>query len=307
VDQEDPHSRKDRPTGSVHFGDTDFDVLEEYSETTWAEVLDSCCTHSPEEWGYIFIGMCGVLFMLYWFLFGLELLGTGAKVLTGCTAGALFGDDTNPVAGLMVGILATVLLQSSSTTTSIIVSLVGTAISVNQGIYMVMGANIGTSVTNTIVAIGQMGDGGQLERAFAGATVHDMFNFLSVLILLPVEVVTHYLSALTHAIVPDAYTGDGEKWEGPIKQIVAPLGSLIIIANKNLVKDVASGVADCSEGGGFYPLNCTDDANPTYDTCHTGLIACDKSSNACPAFFQAHATVGDDRVSGGVVFFLGIA
>jgi len=56
----------------------------------------------------------------------------------------------------MVGILSTVLLQSSSTTTSIIVSLTGAdVVSVNQGIYMVMGANIGTSVTNTIVAMGQ--------------------------------------------------------------------------------------------------------------------------------------------------------
>jgi len=58
-------------------------------------------------------------------------------VLTGCVAGSLFGDDMNPIAGLMVGILATVLLQSSSTTTSIIVALVGAeAVSVDQGIYM---------------------------------------------------------------------------------------------------------------------------------------------------------------------------
>ena len=76
-----------------------------------------------------------------------------------CKAGALFGDDT-----LMIGILSTVLLQSSSTTTSIIVSLVGSTISINQGIYMVMGASIGTSVTNTIVSMGQRGDGDQPER-----------------------------------------------------------------------------------------------------------------------------------------------
>ena len=50
-----------------------------------------------------------------------------------------------------------------------------------------MGANIGTSVTNTIVSIGQSGDRDQFRRAFAGATVHDMFNWLSVAILLPVE------------------------------------------------------------------------------------------------------------------------
>jgi len=146
-------------------------ALQEAMDATWGEVFTSCCVHSPEEWGMIFVGVCAVAFFLYFFLVGLELLGTASKVMTGCQAGALFGTDTNPVAGVMIGILATVLLQSSSTTTSIIVSLVGSSLTVDQGIYMVMGANIGTSVTNTIVAMGQMGDGEQLERAFAGATV----------------------------------------------------------------------------------------------------------------------------------------
>eukprot|EP00979_Chaetoceros_neogracilis_P009008 scaffold2021_cov314-Chaetoceros_neogracile.AAC.8 len=145
-----------------------------------------------------------VCFFLYFFLVGLALLGTAAKVMGGCTAGALFGDDTNPVAGLMVGILCTVLVQSSSSTTSIIVSLVGAgSVTVKSGIFMIMGANIGTSVTNTIVAMGHLGDGDELERAFAGATVHDMFNFLSVGILFPVELITTFLFALSSASVPD--------------------------------------------------------------------------------------------------------
>lgn len=66
---------------------------------------------------------------------------------------------------------------------------------------MVMGANIGTSVTNTIVAIGQIGDKDQFRRAFAGATVHDMFNLLCVVILLPLEVITGYLYHLSKAII----------------------------------------------------------------------------------------------------------
>jgi len=100
------------------------------------EVCQACCVHTGEEWAWIFVGVCAVVFFLYFFLFGLELLGSGAKVMAGCKAGALFGDESNAIAGLMVGILATVLLQSSSTTTSIIVSLTGSAISVQQGIYM---------------------------------------------------------------------------------------------------------------------------------------------------------------------------
>ena len=143
------------------------------------------------------------------------------------------GDDMNPVSGLMVGILCTVCLQSSSTTTSIIVTLVGAgAISVSQGIYMVMGANIGTSVTNTIVAMGQYGDGDQLERAFAGATVHDMFNFLTVAILFPVEVITGMLDALTAAMVKNVSTEDGSSRDGFVKKYIAVVGELLIKPNK---------------------------------------------------------------------------
>jgi len=299
-------SRKDRPTHSMHIGDTDFDAEDDYGDASWSEVFNACCVHDAKEWAWIFVGVCAIVFFLYFFLFGLELLGSGAKVMSGCKAGELFGDDTNPIAGLMVGILATVLLQSSSTTTSIIVSLTGSAISVQQGIYMVMGANIGTSVTNTIVAMGQMGDGDQLERAFAGATVHDCFNFMAVIILLPVEVATGYLDALTGALVKGADTEKGDKWEGPIKKLVAPLGDKIIKANKDIIKAIAQGEGSCEDGGGFYPVIC-EPGEPTYETCsQVGLIACDKDSNECPSFFQADASAHDDKVSGGVCFFIAI-
>jgi len=141
------NSRKLRPTGSTHFGDVDFDEEEmaEIGDATWAEVGRACCVHSSMEWGKIFLGVCAAFFFLYFFLFSLELLGSAAKVLGGCTAGGMMGNNVNPVAALVIGELATALVQSSSTTTSIIVSLVGSdAMSVNTGIYMVMGANIGT-------------------------------------------------------------------------------------------------------------------------------------------------------------------
>ena len=302
--EEEEKGRDERATGSMHFGDADFEA-EEYGDATWSEVCTACCVHTPQEWGMIFLGLVGVLFFLYFFLVGLDLLGTGAKVMAGCKAGELFGDDTNPIAGLMVGILATVLLQSSSTTTSIIVSLVGSAINVDQGIFMIMGANIGTSVTNTIVAMGQMGDGDQLERAFAGATVHDMFNFMTVAILLPIEVITGYLHHLTDAMVKNADVSDGESWEGPVKSFVEPIGVKIIKENKDVTKLIAKGEAQC---GDFYPMNCDPAVDPpTYNSCggDFGLISCDKEAG-CPAFFLPEATAKDDKVSGGVVFFIGI-
>ena len=298
-------SRKERPTGSTHIGDVDFfeEDAEDIGDATWNEVFRTCCCHDLKEWGWIIVGICFLCMFLYFFLLGLELLGTSAKVIGGCTAGSILGGQVNPIAALMIGILATVLLQSSSTTTSIIVSLVGAgSIETEQAIYMVMGANIGTSVTNTIVAMGQMGNGDQLERAFAGATVHDMFNFLSVAVLLPVEAATGYLYYLTGAMVKNASLKEGEKWEGPIKKIVAPLGDKIIIANKKVIEEVAQG-GSCDA---FYPVSCENPGDPTKDTCSAGLIGCDKATNECPAFFDPNANQHDDMVSGGVCFFIAL-
>lgn len=162
-------------------------------------------------------------------------------------------------------------------------------------------------MTNTIVAMGQMGDGDQLERAFAGATVHDMFNFMTVGVLFPLEIITHYLAALTAACVRNATAKDGEDWEGPIKKIVAPLGDKVIISNKKIIQAIAQNSSyGCGDGQGFYPIGCDDNSNPTADTCSVGLIGCNKDTNECPAFYQPTATAADDKVSGGVAFFLGL-
>ena len=315
-------SRQDRPTGSTHYGDTDYaeETTEEIGDATWGEVAFACCHHDAEEWLKIFVGACGAMFFLYFFLFSLELLGNSAKVLGGCSVGGLLSDDMNPVAGLVIGELATALVQSSSTTTSIVVTLVGAdAVNVKNGIYLIMGANIGTSVTNTIVAMGQMGSGDQLERAFGGATVHDLFNLASVAVLFPLELVSGYLLALTSAMIPTEVE-KGDKWNGPLKKIVSPLASRVLKANKDIIKAVAKkDVESCDD---YYPVTCIDgiedykhcaskcdkDEGESFengDCGRVGLITCDKKTG-CPAFFQNGATRSDDATSGGVCLFLSL-
>ncbi len=281
------------------------EITVDVEDATWKDVCRACCIHSLQDWSLILVGFMGALFFLYFFLVGLDLLANGAKVLGGCTAGTLFGDNTNPVAGLMVGLLATVLVQSSSSTTSIVVSLVGAgSITVQAGIYMVMGANIGTSVTNTIVAMGFMGNGDELERAFAGATVHDMFNFLTVGVLFLLEIITNYLYFLSLAVLGGGdknRESSGSKWEGPLKTIVDPLIYSIIIPNKDIAKNIAKG-ASCDD---YYPVNCTGGI-VNYSHCtKVGLIVCDKT-HGCPAFFQNGATRKDDEISGTVCLILGL-
>lgn len=94
-----------------------------------------------------------------------------------------------------------------------------------------MGANIGTSITNTIVSLAQSADKHEFRRAFAGATVHDMFNWLCVIVLLPLETCTGYLYYSSKAIVESFHIQEG----GPkgeetefLKHLTQPFTSRII-------------------------------------------------------------------------------
>ena len=124
-------------------------------------------------------------------------------------------------------------------------------LAVKPAIPIVMGANIGTSVTNTIVAIGQIANRDQFRRAFAGATVHDMFNLLCVIVLLPLEIASSYLFHLTNAIINSLSLGKGDKSfkKELLKKITKPFTNHIIQLDKKIIEKIAQGdksVADKS-------------------------------------------------------------
>ena len=126
---------------------------------------------------------------LYCFLVGINGLSTAIKHMGGDFAENILTTTSNPFIALFIGILSTTIFQSSSTTTSLIVGMVsGGALNLAGAIPMIMGANIGTTVTNLIVSIGHINRGNEFKRAFAAATVHDFFNIFSVLILFPIEI-----------------------------------------------------------------------------------------------------------------------
>ncbi|MFZ0013888.1 MAG: Na/Pi symporter [Acidimicrobiia bacterium] len=129
------------------------------------------------------------LVFLYLFLVGVKALEAGISAFGNDFVGEVFSSVANPMAGLAAGVLATVLVQSSSVTTATIVGLVGSGVlPVESAVPMVMGANIGTTVTNTLASLGHVRQGPYFERAFAAATIHDYFNIIAVAILLPLEV-----------------------------------------------------------------------------------------------------------------------
>ena len=140
----------------------------------------------------------GVLFLVYLLIVAVGMIGSGFKMAAGENAKELFSFATNPFLGLIVGTVATALIQSSSTVTSIIVGLVAGGLPVTTAVPMVMGANIGTTVTNTLVSLGHVGEKQEFRRAFAAATVHDFFNLLSVVIFLPIEILFHPLEKMGH-------------------------------------------------------------------------------------------------------------
>lgn len=132
--------------------------------------------------------------MVYLFLVGIELFSQAMVAAGGKEAAdSLFSGLENPFAGLAVGVLATVLVQSSSVTTCSIVLMVANGLPLSFAVPMVMGANIGTSITCVLVSLVHVTRNEPFRRAFAGATVHDMFNFLTVLILFPLEMATGFL------------------------------------------------------------------------------------------------------------------
>ena len=132
-----------------------------------------------------------VLLMLYAFLVGVSLLETGIAGLGAGFQDGLLREVANPVSGLFAGILLTVLVQSSSVSTATIVGLVGSGIlDVSLAVPMIMGANIGTTVTNTLASLGSVRRREEFRRALTAATMHDFFNLLAVAILLPLELLT---------------------------------------------------------------------------------------------------------------------
>ena len=161
-----------------------------------------------------------ILALLYVFLLGVNGLGDGFNSLGKGVLDAFFQATENPFIALMVGVLATTLVQSSSVTTSLIVGLVAAPVSplpIANAIPMVMGANIGTTVTNTIVSMAHMGRKEEFRRAFAVATCHDFFNFITVAVLLPLELWTGYLQRAAE-LLTGLFTGfGGADYDSPIK------------------------------------------------------------------------------------------
>ncbi|MDJ0918216.1 MAG: Na/Pi symporter [Woeseiaceae bacterium] len=197
----------------------------------------------------------GVASFVYLLLVGVGVIGDGFKLVSGGSEGAakIFAFAANPIAGVILGTLATALVQSSSTVTAVVVGLVAGGVPVQIAVPIIMGANMGTTITNTIVSLGNLGNKGRFNKAFQAATVHDFFNLFSIVIILPIELLFHPLQRMAEAMSVwfvgggDASIKDinvlGAMTKPAVKTIVTQLdglspavgGSLLIVAGVTLV------------------------------------------------------------------------
>ena len=170
----------------------------------------------------------------FFFLTSVKMLSASFKManeISPTFVSGIMGRAASPLVGVLVGVFVTSLLQSSSATTSMLVGLVAAssgAMPIDVAVPMVMGANIGSTVTNTIVAMGHVTRRIEFRRAIACSTMHDFFNMLTVIILLPLELATGFLQK-SGAFLAGLFENVTEfsAPTSPLKRAMAPIVDLV--------------------------------------------------------------------------------
>lgn len=134
--------------------------------------------------------------------FGMELMGDATHPLRDAPAFAsAMQSMSRPLVGILVAGAFTALVQSSSATTALVIVLASEgAVSLEAGIILVLGANIGTCVTAMMAAAGKR------VEARRAAAVHVLFNVIGVVLWLGF---VGYLADLVRMISPHAETLSG--------------------------------------------------------------------------------------------------
>jgi sodium-dependent phosphate cotransporter len=188
-----------------------------------------------------FIRVALLFGLLYLFLLSVGLLGNSLKLFGKGFAETLLTTTANPIAGLFIGVLVTSIVQSSSMTTSLLVGMVASGmISVENAIPIVMGANIGTTITNILVSLVHITRSVEFRRAFAASIVHDIFNMLSVAILLPIQMKTNFLGKISSYSAGIFSEVGGLRLFNPLGAITKPVikGILFLLGNHAIIASV---------------------------------------------------------------------
>ncbi len=172
-----------------------------------------------QKWRVYLRNTAYIIAALLIFLFSLDLMIAALQQAGKSITDLIILATANPFAGLFIGLLFTAIIQSSSATTSMVVALVATgSISLQGAVPIIMGANVGTTITSTIVSLSFITKKKEFRRAVAAGTYHDFFNILTVAILFPLEYYFGFLSGLSQAMAnfffvqPNANTTPHMSW-----------------------------------------------------------------------------------------------
>lgn len=151
-----------------------------------------------------------VILSLLLFIFAIDLLTVAMGRLNNDVAKEIIQATRNPFISLFVGLLVTALIQSSSTVTASIVAIVASGnMTLQQAVPMVLGANIGTTLTSTLVSFTFITQKKEFKRALSSGISHDMFNILNVIILFPLELYFNFLSKSAEKLAK-LFVSDGD-------------------------------------------------------------------------------------------------
>ncbi|MCL2585406.1 MAG: hypothetical protein FWE35_23450 [Streptosporangiales bacterium] len=185
-----------------------------------------------------FLGWCGTAGLIYLLICAVGIISHGFAGLGGDAAHSMFAFAGNVWVGLCVGVLGTVLIQSSTTTTAIAVTAVGSgALPIRGAIPIILGANVGTTVTTTLVALTYIGTRAEFRRALGASTIHDFYNLLALLIFFPVELAWHPLEhlsgSLTNTLYGTGWLPDPARFN-VIRVLTRPVVNTVDAATSNL-------------------------------------------------------------------------
>jgi len=181
--------------------------------------------------------------LFYIFFVSIALMSHSFKCFGSEFSEKLIQTTSNPIVGLFIGLLATSIIQSSTTTTSMVVGFVaGGALSIRCAVPIVMGANIGTTVTCALVALGHITRKEEFKRAYASSTMHDIFNVMTVVILFPIEMATRFLEKSAIFLASFLEHSGGFQITSPFKVMVRPAVNFVdslLINSFNIPEKIA--------------------------------------------------------------------
>ena len=127
------------------------------------------------------------------FLFGMSLMGDGLKSVAGNKLElVLYKLTSTPIKGLLLGTAVTAIIQSSSATTVMVVGFVNSGMmKVSQAIGIIMGANIGTSVTGWILCLSYIEGSSGIAQLLSTATISAIVAIIGIIFKMFVKKTTY--------------------------------------------------------------------------------------------------------------------